>query len=392
MSGAMALTGRRNGAPLQAPPAVEAFLGNLQRDVGDRLGLDVAPLLGERAALAGLVRQGDVSCGGAARLLPVADGWCAVSLARPDDIELLPAWLNVAADDDNPWLLVAAALRTRSTGPIVEQATLLGIPCAAVGGVQPERPAVIRRHLGHRRAIGVEGALVVDLSSLWAGPLCANLLQLAGARVVKVESTRRPDGARRGPTPFYDLLHGGQEAVAFDFTTADGRASLRRLVERADVVIESSRPRAMAQLGIDPVEVTSTGRFRCWISVTGYGRASPLADRVAFGDDAAASVGLVGWDGDGPVFCGDAIADPLAGIVAAGAVLEALTESGQWLLDVSLSACAAAALGGHTAHTPWPVAIDARAPIARTPGGKAPDIGADTDAVMAEVVVRPFRR
>src|SRR5207253_5303213 len=99
-------------------------------------------------------------------------------------------------------------------------------------------------------ARGTQGLFVADLSSLWAGPLCAHLLQLAGARVVKVESLHRPDGARSGPAAFFDLLHGGQEAVAIDFRHADGRASLRRLVEAADVVVEGSRPRALEQLGV----------------------------------------------------------------------------------------------------------------------------------------------
>ena len=97
----------------------------------------------------------------------------------------------------------------------------------------------------------VAGALVVDLSSLWAGPLCAQLLTAAGARTVKVESTSRPDGARRGPAPFYDLLHAGQDSVALDFRDHRDVDRLRTLLAAADIVIEASRPRALAQLGID---------------------------------------------------------------------------------------------------------------------------------------------
>ena len=88
--------------------------------------------------------------------------------------------------------------------------------------------------------------LVVDLSSLWAGPLCAHLLGLAGARVVKLESTRRPDGARSGPPDFFSLLNAGKASVALDFGTRCGRGKLRRLLERADIVVESARPRALA--------------------------------------------------------------------------------------------------------------------------------------------------
>ncbi|WRZ90036.1 CoA transferase [Streptomyces sp. NBC_01007] len=52
---------------------------------------------------------------------------------------------------------------------------------------------------------------MVDLSALWAGPLCAHLLGLTGARITKVESAARPDGARRGSAEFYRLLHQGHE-------------------------------------------------------------------------------------------------------------------------------------------------------------------------------------
>ena len=55
------------------------------------------------------------------------------------------------------------------------------------------------------------GLIVVDLSALWAGPLCGDLLARAGATVVKVESTQRPDGARRGPAEFFDLLNGRKQ-------------------------------------------------------------------------------------------------------------------------------------------------------------------------------------
>ncbi|WP_174415238.1 CoA transferase, partial [Nocardia vinacea] len=185
----------------------------------------------------------------------------------------------------------------------------------------------------------LDGAVVVDLSSMWAGPLCAHLLGRAGARVVKVESTRRPDGARRGDPRFFDWLHGGHEQLAVDFHTPAGRETLRELVSTADVVIEASRPRALAQLGLAPGDrVHRDGQV--WLSLTGYGRAEPM--RVAFGDDAAVAGGLVGWDGGEPVFCADAIADPLTGVCAALAVCCAVLGGGGQLIDLSMRSTAAA--------------------------------------------------
>ena len=74
-----------------------------------------------------------------------------------------------------------------------------------------------------------------------------------------------------------------------------------------------------------------------WLSISGYGSSGLDADRVAFGDDAAWRVDLVAYDASGPVFCGDAIADPATGLVASAAVLGALADGGQWLIDVSMS-------------------------------------------------------
>ena len=221
--------------------------------------------------------------------------------------------------------------------------------------------------------------LVVDLSALWAGPLCAHLLGGAGARVVKVESPDRPDGARAGNRPFYDWLHGGHEAVAVDFRSPEFAALLRR----ADVVIEASRPRALRQLGIVAEEVVAaTGAV--WVSITGYGRDDPEPGRVGFGDDAAVAGGLVAWDHAGePVFCADAIADPLTGLCAASAVVAALADGGGRLLDVAMARVAAdvAARARCTAASPDAPVLAPHAPAVTV---TAPALGADTGRVLAE--------
>ena len=95
--------------------------------------------------------------------------------------------------------------------------------------------------------------------------------------------------------------------------TPGGRRAMADLVAAADVVIEASRPRALARFGLDAVQADASGTT--WDSITATGRAST---RVGFGDDVAAGAGLVADDADGmPVFCGDAIADPLTGLTAA---------------------------------------------------------------------------
>jgi crotonobetainyl-CoA:carnitine CoA-transferase CaiB-like acyl-CoA transferase len=166
---------------------------------------------------------------------------------------------------------------------------------------------------------------------------------------MKVESTARPDGARRGNPQFFERMHEGKEFVALDFEHDE----LHALLQSADVVVEASRPRALTQLGIDADELVATGP-RVWLSITGYGRAGDMSYRVAFGDDAAVAGALVAdaGGGEGPSFVADAVADPLTGMVAAAAVFDALQGDRRVVLDVALARVAAsvAQAGG---GEPW---------------------------------------
>jgi hypothetical protein len=385
-SGAMALTGRREGPALPCPrllpgllDSAAALLSRLTGELGHTVTVDGPALLGERAALAGLCRAGATSCGGATRLLRAADGWVAVALPRDEDWELVPAWLArmVAA---GAWGEVGVEVASRSQSDLVKRARWCGVAVAALGEVGSPPVGVGAARCGDAPTSLPDALVVVDLSSLWAGPLCAQLLGAAGARVVKVESTSRPDGARSGPSAFFDLLHAGHESVALDFDRDGGRDGLRRLLHRADVVIEGSRPRALHHLGVGAEEIMGDSGPRVWLSITGFGRyAEP--DRVAFGDDAAVAGGLVAWEGDEPRFCGDAAADPIAGLVGAVAVCAALMAGGRWLLDAAMARIAALA-----ASPPAPPSSKPAPPRARAVTGRARDLGADTDRVLAELV------
>lgn len=367
-SGVMFLTGRQGGPPLRPPGSAATHARHLAEQLaGAGVEVDGPALLAERAAFTGQRRNGAGSVGGSCRLLPTADGWAAVSCARPDDLLLLGALVgtDVAAD---PWPAVTAWLRTHSGAELAARAELLGVPAAPVAAAAPQRGAPFPPQVARPRA--VEGLLVVDFSALWAGPLCANLLGLAGARVVKVETPTRPDGARRGNAEFYRLLHAGHRSVVADPYDAEGRRLLHALVEAADVVIEASRPRALAGWGLGPESTDAT-----WVSITAAGRRS---NRIGFGDDVAAGAGLVAWDTEGPVFVGDAIADPLAGLTAAARAVSA--EPGS-LVEIDMTAVVAATLTGAEDEPVGAVAP----PRARSVRGEAPAGGADTGSVRREL-------
>jgi len=384
-SGAMALTGSRD-LPLGPPERLVDGVEQLGRVFA---GLDALALLGERAALMGLWRRGAVSSGGSCHLVPAQNGWVAVSLPRTEDLEAVPAWLELDAEPDTApaaWAAVEAAFANRDPEELLARATLLGLPVAAVGEAATT-PALSRVVLGAGPSRTAAGALVVDLSALWAGPLCGDLLAGAGATVVKVESTTRPDGARRGAPDFFDVLNARKRSVALDFSTADGVSALQRLVARADVVIEASRPRALEQLGIVAADLVGRDGAgpQVWVSITGYGRrAGDGVQRVGFGDDTAAAGGLVSWHDDSPVFCADAAADPLTGLTAANACLDALAEGGRWLLDVSMAGVAAG-LAGPTLPVPPSLAVEVAEPRARRPLRVSPALGENTAEVMQEL-------
>ena len=379
----MALTGTTD-TPLGPPAPLLDGLDRLSRRIGH---LDPLTLLSVRAALLGLGRGGTTSCGGGCRLLRTDDAWIAVSLVRPDDIEAVPAWLEcgpVPAPTEAMWDAVATAVAPKDAADVVERGILLGLPIALVGGA-PARPPVDATALGVAAArADLDGLRVVDLTSLWAGPLCGDLLARAGALVTKVESLARPDGARRGPVAFFDLLNGHKRSVALDLTAERDRTQLAALVASADVVLEASRPRALEQLGLSASDVVASGGPQVWVSITGYGRGGAGSERVAFGDDAAAGGGLVADEMGQPRFCGDAIADPLSGLSAFDACVEALESGGRWLLDVSMSAVA-----GSMAGPTLPLAdgLVAAPPRARTVARPAPPFGAHTAEVLAELGV-----
>ena len=282
-------------------------------------------VLGERQRLAG---PGFVPRS-AFRILQAADGWLALSLPRESDCELLPALIQGLVGE--PWEAVASWLVTRPLEQAESRAVLLGLPAARIPrpGQAPRRPPVIAAAGGPRTP--VERPLVVDLSSLWAGPLAARLLGLVGARVLKVESVARPDGGSLGPPEFFRVMHAGHESKVIDF--AD-RAALRGVLESADIVIEASRPRALRQLGLRAEEFAARGSV--WVSITAYGRDDANAMRVGFGDDVAAGAGLVAYLGGVPRAIGDALGDPITGVAAAAAALDQLATGGGAVLDVSM--------------------------------------------------------
>jgi len=400
-SGLMEVTGWAAGAGLMCPAPLAAAANGAMRAFRAVSGLvDGVPggaaLLGERARLRGLSRQGQTAPGGACRLLPARDGWLAVSLARLEDWASVPAWLR--ADVPQDWGSVTAAVRLAGADTLVAQGRILGLAVARADGACAAAPWCEVSAETRAVAPGGRAPLVVDLSTLWAGPLAGRVLGAAGALVTKVESAGRPDGARLGHGGHFDALNGGKACVALDFAQASGRAALRALLLRADIVMESARPRGLLQMGIFAEEICAARPGLVWVSITAHGRVGEAANWVGFGDDAAVAAGLarVMAAATGQMlFAGDAVGDPLTGLHAALVALAAWRQGRGGVYALSLAGVVARAMGLGGAPGPdgltgrmedwtrvargWagrPYALAAPGPAART-------LGADNLAVLA---------
>jgi predicted amidohydrolase YtcJ len=379
---------------LSGPPVVARVAGLIEAIAavtearGRAVRLDPGWVLGRRAALRGWTPAARTSMNGTCRLLAAADGWVAVSLSRPEDLAAVPAITGRSGGP--PWDALAAAAAERPAAALAAAAQLLGVPAAALGvaaalpplrlldlpavrsaagspvttpaatgdgpAARPTVPAdqpvaACSAGVGEQPAGG--GEVVLDLSALWAGPLCAYVLGQGGADVVTVADVRRPGPPER-PGDLLAELRAGHRRVVLDLSTPAGRAELAALADAATVVIEASRPRALRRFGLRVEEWLRPGRT--WVSITGYGRADP-DQRVAFGDDAAVAGGLVATAPDGtPVFVGDAIADPLTGLYAALAAAACAAAGGGRLVDVAMAGVSAdvarPAHGAPAAHPP----------------------------------------
>ena len=168
----------------------------------------------------------------------------------------------------------------------------------------------------------LDGILVADFSRVLAGPYCTQVLADLGADVVKVERGGRDgtgDETRGWGRSYFLGLNRGKKSVALDLKDPDDLAAARRLVERADVVVESFRPGVMARLGLE----RELNPGAVWCHVTAFGAADlPGYDLLL---QALGGLMHVTGEPDGPPLkAGAAVIDLVCGLHAAVGILAAL--------------------------------------------------------------------
>jgi len=186
----------------------------------------------------------------------------------------------------------------------------------------------------------LDGLLVVDMSQFLSGPYCSLRMLDLGARVIKIE---RPDGgdlSRRlylsdteigGDSTIFHAINRGKESLAVDMKNADDLAALRKLLEKADVLIQNFRPGVIERLGLDYESVKKINPSIVYASISGYGEEGPWVKRPGQDLLAQSRSGLMwlnGDEGQGPVPFGLAVGDMLAGAALCQGILAALVKKG----------------------------------------------------------------
>ena len=261
-------------------------------------------------------------------------------------------------------------------------------------------------------SLPLEGLLVADFSRVLAGPLATQLLADSGARVIKIEEPARGDETRRWGPPFagdvsaYFLsVNRGKESVTLNLKSDEGAEAARRLVQRADVVVDNFLPAQKEALRFAPRDFNPRV-VQCTIS--GFDSDSADANTPGYDLLAQAGSGLMSITGEAdgePVKVGVALADVLTAHYAFGAICAALLgreRTGEGAsLEVSLFSATIASLvniaqnvlvtgresqrygNAHPSIVPYQVFHGSDRPFA---------VGAGTDRHFAQLCERVLRR
>ncbi len=182
------------------------------------------------------------------------------------------------------------------------------------------------------------GIRVIELGQLIAGPFAGKTLADFGAEVIKVEPPAAEGSAGGDPLRQWRMLHNGtsvwwqvqsrnKRSVVLDLRTQEGRETVRRLIDEADVVIENFKPGTMEKWGLGYEQLSQTNPGLIMLRISGYGQSGPYRERPGFAVVAEAMGGmryLNGEPGRAPVRAGVSLGDTLAALHGVIGVLLAL--------------------------------------------------------------------
>ena len=184
-----------------------------------------------------------------------------------------------------------------------------------------------------RASRALERFTVLDLTRVRSGPTCVRQLADWGANVIKIELPPEPGAADPlgGPREGSDFqnLHRNKRSMTLNLKAPEAVAAFKRMVKKADVVVENFRPDVKKRLGIDYKQLAKINPKLVYASISGFGQTGPYAERPGFDQIAQGMGGLMsitGLPGQGPVRVGIPIADLSAGLFCALGIMVALLE------------------------------------------------------------------
>ncbi len=180
----------------------------------------------------------------------------------------------------------------------------------------------------------LEGVRVLDLSRVFAGPMCGQVLADFGAEVIKVEHPRRGDDTRdwgmrigKTETTYYNSMNRNKRSVTLDLQTPEGTKIVHDLLPQFDVVIQNFKAGGAEKLGLGYAQLKAIKPGLIYCSIAGYNSAGPEARRPGYDLVIQGETGLMNINGEadqGPLKFGMAVVDMMTGMYAAQAVLAAL--------------------------------------------------------------------
>lgn len=184
-----------------------------------------------------------------------------------------------------------------------------------------------------RRQRPLDGLRVVEVGQLLAGPFAGTLLAYFGAEVIKVESPGAGDAVRGwrvvrdGTSLWWRSLARNKKCVTVDLRKDEGRALVRRIAERSDVLIENFRPGTMESWDLGPASFAESNPGLVYARISGYGQTGPYSGKPGYASVCEGIGGLRyvnGVPGERPVRPNLSLGDSLAGLHAALGIIMAL--------------------------------------------------------------------
>ena len=207
-----------------------------------------------------------------------------------------------------------------------------------------------KSNISHHRALPLSGIRVLDLTRILSGPFCTMKLGDMGAEVIKIEQPGKGDDTRgwgppfiKGESAYFLSVNRNKKSVTVDLKAKEGKAIIRSLIKRSDVLVENFRAGVMEKLGFGYEDVRRLNPRLVYCSISGYGHTSSRSHRPSYDLIVQGESGLMdltGFPQGPPTKVGVSLADVTAGTLAFEGIILALlqrveTRKGQFV-DISL--------------------------------------------------------